>query len=306
MYQTETRNHWTLEFAQGGNLGISIESFIIDRKSSGLVRSSIEFYSIRLRHFLEYCDSQAVKKIEEISPDFLRRYIIIFSETHNPGGTHGAFRALRAFFNWIYFEDVMPPEWKNPILKVKAPRVDLQPLEPISLEDVSALIACSDERDKAIFLFLLDTGVRANELCNINLEDLDFGAGAVMVKRGKGGKPRIVFIGRKTRRAIRAYLRTRKDNSQVLFATNEGERMRYVVLREILRRRSRDAGITGATLHGFRRAFCIGMLRGGADIFSLQRLMGHSDLSVLRRYLFQTDEDTRRAHNLASPVENLK
>jgi integrase/recombinase XerD len=305
MFQTETRNHRTLEFALGGNLGISIESFLIDRKAEGLTRSSIEFYTIRLRQFLTYCDSQAVKLIDEISPDFLRRYILIYSESHNPGGVHASYRTLRAFFNWLEFEEVLPPDWRNPIKKVKAPRVDLPPLDPISLEDVSLLLACSDERDKAVFLFLLDTGVRANELCSINLEDMNLGDGSVVVRKGKGRKPRVVFIGRKTRRAIRAYFRTRHDNSAALFATKDGDRLNYMGLREILRRRSRDAGIIGATLHGFRRAFALGMLRNGADVFALQRLMGHSDLSVLRRYLAQTDDDTRLAHEKGSPVDSL-
>jgi integrase/recombinase XerD len=81
----------------------------------------------------------------------------------------------------------MAPEWKNPILKVKAPKVALDPLEPISIEDVRALInTCQQgefigERDRAIFLFLLDTGARARELCNMNIKDVDLNTGVVLV-----------------------------------------------------------------------------------------------------------------------------
>ena len=76
-------------------------------------------------------------------------------------------------------------------------------------------------------------------------------------------------------------------------------------LREILRRRSRDANLQeSASLHDFRRAFALNMLRNGADISSLQRLMGLSDLSVLQRYLAQTDLDLQTAHLRSSPVDN--
>jgi len=75
-------------------------------------------------------------------------------------------------------------------------------------------------------------------------------------------------------------------------------------LREILRRRMQQAGVK-TTLHSFRRAFCSNMLRNGVDIYSLKKLVGHADLSVMQRYLQQTNFDTRRAHELGSPVEGL-
>ena len=310
MIQLETRNHRTLEFAQEGYLALSAESFLTDRKAGGLTASTVEFYAIRLRQFAAYCDAQAVTQVQEITPDYLRRYLLLLAETHNPGGVHAAFRTLRAFFRWLDFEEVMPPEWKNPMSKVKAPKVPQELLEPVSLTDAAKLIeSCKQgdnaERDKAIFLFLLDTGARASELRNVNLEDVDLGAGAVIIRQGKGRKPRTVFIGRKTRRALRAYLRTRRDNAPALFVTIFGDRLTYTGLREILRRRAKDAGLTKKpTLHSFRRAFALNMLRNGADIFTLQRLMGHSDLTVLRRYLNQTDQDTQAVHSRASPVDN--
>jgi len=91
-------------------------------------------------------------------------------------------------------EEVMAPDWKNPILKVKAPKVVLDPLEPTSIQDVQALInTCQRgdfvrERDRALFLFLLDTGARAREACNMNIKDVDLNTGAVMIRYGKGGK----------------------------------------------------------------------------------------------------------------------
>ena len=141
----------------------------------------------------------------------------------------------------------MAPEWKNPMLKVKAPKGFLDPLEPISIEDIRALInTCQrgnfiGERDRAIFLFLLDTGARAQELCNTNIKEIDLNIGAVMIRYGKGGKTRMVFMGRKTRRIMRSYLRMRHDQSPVLFVSKDRERLTYDGLRQLLERRAKLA-----------------------------------------------------------------
>ena len=72
-----------------------------------------------------------------------------------------------------------------------------------------------------------------------------------------------------------------------------------------MRRRAKDAKIATPSLHGFRRYFALQMLRSGVDVFSLQKLMGHSDIQILRRYLQQTEEDIRSAHKLGGPVDHL-
>ena len=79
--------------------------------------------------------------------------------------------------------------------------------------------------------------------------------------------------------------------------------MTYWGLRQIVRRRSSAAKVETPTLHSFRRAFALNMLRAGVDIFSLQKLMGHADLQVLRRYLAQTTDDIAAAHRIGSPVD---
>jgi integrase/recombinase XerC/integrase/recombinase XerD len=178
------------------------------------------------------------------------------------------------------------------------------------MQDVHALVAAcgsgfSGARDKAIIISLLDTGARATEFLALNLEDLDLAAGSALIRKGKGRKPRMVFLGRKSRRAIRAYLRGRHDSNPALWLTNDGDRMTYAALRGVVRRRAQSAALKHEpSLHDFRRAFAINMLRSGVDVFALQRLMGHADLQVLRRYLAQTDADVQAAHMRGSPVDN--
>ena len=138
----------------------------------------------------------------------------------------------------------------------------------------------------------------------VMLDDIELATGSIMIRQGKGPKPRMVFLGRKTIRAIRAYLRARRDNNPALWVSVHGDRMTYTALRGLLRRRADAAGLRQIpTPHDFRRAFALIMLRNGVDIFALQKLMGHSDLQVLRRYLAQTDEDIHTAHMRGSPVD---
>ncbi len=223
MIQAKIENHRILEISQEHFLNIAIESFLTDRKAAGLAGSTVEFYSCRLQRFTDYCESQAVQHVQEIIADFLRHYLLALAETHNPGGVHGNFRALRVFLRWIEAEEIMPPEWKNPIRRVKPPRVDLLPIGPVPLEDVHKLLDCGTqgdyaERDRAIFLFMLDTGVRAGELCNLNWDDLDLASGVALIRQSKGRRPRIVCFGRKTRRALNKYYRSRKENLGIMLA----------------------------------------------------------------------------------------
>jgi len=162
------------------------------------------------------------------------------------------------------------------------------------------------DRDRALLLSLLDTGCRASEFVALNVGDVNLHTGAVLVGAGKGGKARTTFIGAKSRRELSRYLRQSKAQANdPLWLTVQGTRLTYWGLRQIIRRRAEKAGVPVPSLHSFRRAFALYALRNGADIYSLQRLMGHSDLTVLRRYLKQTEADLQEAHRRAGPVDNL-
>jgi site-specific recombinase XerD len=264
-----------------------------------------------LVQFLAYCDGQLIPRIGQLTPDIIRRYLLHLEERgRNPGGLQAAYRAVRAFLRW--FEDETEPDnWKNPIRRVKAPRTATEPLEPVSMATVRALVnSCPKTfhglRDKAIVYFLLDTGARAGECLAVNLADVDQVSGAVLIREGKGRKPRTVYLEKTARRALRTYLKTRADKTPALWVTDERERLTYSGLREIIRRLSIRANVTRPPLHAFRRAFALACLRNGMDIYTLQNLMGHADLQVLRRYLKQTEQDLQAAHSKGSPVESMK
>jgi site-specific recombinase XerD len=298
------------EFEIDDHLLAWIEGFLLDKKARRMAGGTLRFYQQKLFLFVRFCDSQLITKIAQLTPDVLRRFLLWLEQAgHNPGGVHAAYRALRAFLLWFEAE-VEPEGWRNPIRKVHAPRVAIEPLEPVALDVVAALLnACQGEnltaiRDKALLLFLLDTGARAAEVCALDLADIDQVTGSVLIRCGKGGKPRIVRLGQKSRRAFRRYLRQRTANSAAAWLTDDGNRLTYDGLRAIITRRSKLAGVRPPSLHSFRRAFAINFLRNGGDIYSLQRLLGHADLQVLRRYLAQTEGDILAAHARSSPVDN--
>ena len=259
---------------------------------------------------MDWCHSQVISNFNQLNPNNLRHYLIYLEDTgHNKGGIHAGYRALKAFLNW--WEDEFEPEnWSDPIQKVKPPKQYIEPIEGIQITALKQLIdTCegnkfTDKRDKAIFLFLFDTGVRASEFCSIDLEDIDRTFRSLIIRKGKGGKSRTVFLSKKTRSALRTYIRLRKDENKSLWVTIHGSRLGYGGLREIMKRRGNITGIQPPRLHDFRRAFALECLRNGMDVYSLQKLMGHADLQILQRYLAQTTEDISRAHRISSPVDN--
>ena len=303
----------TLRILEKANLAQEIDAFLIDRRARALSPRTIDYYAQKLTPFRVYLQAQGITAVESITAPIVRRFLLQLSETHNAGGMHAVYRAVKAFLRW-YETEVEPEGWTNPMAKVKAPKVPLELLEPLHLDDLRAMLATcrskcpADLRDRAVMLALLDAGLRAGELIALNAGDVDMRTGTVTVRHGKGNRFRFVFLGGKSRRALVSHLRMRDKVGDVepLFATIDGGRLHYSSLRDIVRRRAARGDIYPApTLHSFRRAFALACLRNGVDIYSLQRLMGHADLSVLRRYLAQTEEDLRRAHQRAGPVDNM-
>jgi len=140
------------------------------------------------------------------------------------------------------------------------------------------------DRDTAILPCLLDTGARATEF--LDIEDINQASGDILIRQGKGSKPRFVYIGKQSRRALRKYLNHRKDNNPALWVTHprfDLDRIKYSGLCSIIRRRSSEADVEMPSLHDFRRAFALSMLRNGTDVFTLAKLMGHEGITVLQR-----------------------
>ena len=301
--------------ATGNGLGTTktslfnwIKHYLLDCRARQLADGTMEFYTKKLQQFVRYCEERDVINVSDIDTNLLRSYLVWMAERgHNEGGISGSYRTIKTFLNW-YENEAEPANWKNPIRRIKTPRPSGELLEPVSIEQVKTILKTFDGstgglRDTAMILTLFDTGLRANEMLNITMDDYDEISGSMNVM-GKGRKPRTVFLGQKCRRAVRAYLRMRGDEPGYLFRDRGGGRLCYQGLRSVIRRACKKAGIDCPAVHSFRRGFALNMLRNGADIYTLQTLMGHADLQVLRRYLRQTTEDLELVHRRASPVDH--
>jgi integrase/recombinase XerD len=169
-------------------------------------------------------------------------------------------------------------------------------------------------RDRALILFLLDTGVRASELCDLTVADVDLATGTARV-RGKGhlnagaGKLRLVRLGKRTRHALWLYLADRAVLATAdapVFATRAGETWNRIHLRTHLHRLGLRADVARCYPHRFRHTFALNYLRNGGDIYTLQQQLGHSSLEMVRRYLALAQADAEAAHRRASPVDHWR
>ncbi len=155
-----------------------------------------------------------------------------------------------------------------------------------------------------ILLLLLDTGLRRGELLGLVLSDLDLG-GRVLLVRGKGGRERRLSFGDAVADALGHFI-ARWRPAGTLLTSRLGRALRPAALRRILARGGGRAGISGLHAHRFRHTFALRYLEAGGDVFTLQRLLGHSTLDMVQRYLRLTDSHILAAHRRHSPADRLE
>jgi integrase/recombinase XerD len=238
------------------------------------------------------------------------------------------YAVLSVFFRWAQAEFDLP----NPMVKVPTPRFQKPPVEPFKKEEIEALLkaceytqeASTDQRkkfmmkrvtarrDRAILLTLLDTGLRASELCALRIGDVDQKAGRVEIRHGiqggaKGGKGRVVFLGKVTRSALWRYLTERADATDPLaplFLSKINRPLNKNALRQLINALGQKAHVKKSYPHRLRHTFAITYLRSGGDVFTLQALLGHSTLQMVQHYTRVAEIDLEQAHRRASPADN--
>ena len=281
-------------------ISLIVFEFLKYQKACNHSPRTIQFYREKLDKFLGFAKLNNIINIQDITPGLIRDFILDLQMTHTEGGVHTFFRSLRALLNWYEFEHE-PENWKNPIRKVKAPRVSEQLLEPVTNEIIDQLLnACSDStfgfRDKALVLFLQATGARASEILHIDRDDLDINSCSAIVRHGKGGYFRYIFFDRKTRAAIKKYLKTRNDKNKALWLSRYGDRLNYDGLRGIITRLSETAGIESPPLHAFRRGYAVDKLTANVPDLTVVQLMGQHSVNALRPYSKLSKELLQQAY----------
>lgn len=286
-------------------------SFLRARRAEGRSKDTIDFYSDKLEPFVRFCEAAGVMNVEDIDADFFRRWLLHLEEKgNNPGGRHAFYRAARAFLRW-YESEYEPEGWHEPTKKVRAPKVDIEPLPPVEIDTVRAMLeTCKSgeyvgARDKAIIIILMDTGARRGELMAVDMADLDQDTGAIMLRHTKARKARAVYLGKVARLALRRWLKFRGTSGGALFTVEGGTRLSFGGLRGVLKRRADLAGVPEPGAHDFRRAFAIQAWRAGLDAVTIGRLLGHSSTEVTKRYLRFEAADLQAAALRVSPGDKL-
>ena len=141
-----------------------LKTFLEVKKIEKKSPNTIRFYQEKLDNFIGFCRINNLHDIQDISTHDLRNYFIGLQENHNKGGVHAFFRTVKTFLNW-YEEENEFTDWKNPIKKVRVKTPNLQPLDPADINAIKAILrTCKNDfigiRDKAIYLMMLDTGIR--------------------------------------------------------------------------------------------------------------------------------------------------
>lgn len=163
-------------------------------------------------------------------------------------------------------------------------------------------------RDRSIILLLFDTGIRASELCALTIADYDTDRGRLIVRHGKGDKPRYLYPGDRTRKTLWRYLAERTDAkpNEPLFATRTKQHIDRGYLRSMLKRLGDKASVSNVFPHRFRHTFAISFLRAGGRIEELQKILGHESLDMVLHYARLAEIDIERAGRDHSPADKWK
>lgn len=182
----------------------------------------------------------------------------------------------------------------DPLLGLKPPKVDEHVVDPLTTDQIRAMLAtCNGKdfrsrRDEAIIRFLSETGARAGELLGMDLPDVNLAGGVATIRRGKGGKGRIVPFGPQTARALDRYIRLRRTHklagTPTLWLGDRSRDFSYSGLRKTLQRRAEDAGIGDFHVHRLRHTFADRWLSADGSEGGLMSVAGWSDGRMLRRY----------------------
>lgn len=276
--------------------------FYLSRQAMNCTKSTLSFYQNTARFFLLWAEEQGVTSPEQVSAKHVRQYIAKLAEDGNKDTTlHAHARAIRTLLRFWNSENYIP----HPI-KFEMPKLEKKRLPVLTSEQLQTILKACNVRDKAIVLFMADSGLRREETLKLNWSDVNMDNGLVRVRQGKGKKDRSAVIGATTRRALLKYRQTIPHLPDCpLFQSKTHERLTGTGVLLIFCRLSKKTGIH-ATPHAMRRTFCILSLRAGMDVLHLQALMGHTSLDMTYHYVQMVDDDLLQAHAQHSPIDNLK
>lgn len=280
------------------------------RVEKGLAANSVSSYRRDLVDFLEFLHRQK-RTLRSLHREQIRQYLrSLYERGLAPRSVARHLVTLRNFFRFLTHEGLLD---HDPTTEIEAPRVGMSLPKHLAAAEVDALLAQPDvstargSRDKAMLEILYATGTRASELLGLRWEDFDVNLG-VLRCRGKGSKERLIPVGKGALRALETYVRearpllSKGKSCPYLFLNHRGEKLSRVGFWMLIRDYGQKARIaTPLTPHVLRHSFATHLLERGADLRSIQLMLGHSDISTTQIYTHVVKERLKQVYQEHHP-----
>lgn len=268
-----------------------VEQFLSAKRLEGLSDLTLEGYALDLRIFAEYIQ----KPVEEITTGDIRAYLASF-EHLKMSSIAKKLSVLKSFFGWLADEEIIQTD---PVRRIKPPKKEQRLPKALTIEELEMIReVCITPRERALVEVLYATGGRLSEIQALDMSDINYQTMSARVI-GKGNKEREVYLSFKALYHLKKYLMTRLDEEEALFVT-ERRPYRRVSNRAIQRSIKVIAERSGIKKeihpHTFRHTFATLTLNNGADLSSVQALLGHSDPATTQVYAQITQEKKREAY----------
>tara|TARA_B100001564_G_C20583968_1_gene644544 strand:- start:305 stop:1204 length:900 start_codon:yes stop_codon:yes gene_type:complete len=276
----------------------------------GLSKNTITAYELDLKQIQLWLKNQGRNLLECTDSDLNSYLAEKFDNNISASSINRSLSSIKGFFNWLVFSGLIK---QSPAELIESPKIGRKLPVNLSEDEINQLLDAPDcktsqgKRDKTILELLYATGLRISELTNLELSQIDLNRGIIKIL-GKGGKERIVPIGQTALDWIKDYLNNvRKDivdndNNLYLFLTNKGKKISRKSCWSFITSYSKVAlKNKNISPHSLRHAFATHLLNNGADLRSVQMLLGHSSLSTTQIYTHVAKERLIKFHNKFHP-----
>jgi integrase/recombinase XerD len=277
----------------------------------GLAKNTLESYRRDLDKFISFMHKQKITAPESVDQNALNLFILELKKIGRATSTISrCIASIRSFFSFLLQEGIIE---YNPALDMESPKIEKKLPRVLTTREVDLLL-CQPKpgehnglRDKAMLELLYASGIRVSELVDLNITDFDPQVGYLRC-RGKGMKERIVPIGSVAINYVSEYLDNsrakllKKNGNPALFVNHHGGRMTRQGFWKILKKYARKSNINGdITPHTLRHSFATHLLENGADLRSVQEMLGHSDISTTQIYTQITRRKIREVYDKTHP-----
>ena len=301
------------------------QSYILDCESRGLSKHTMRVYKQRLRHFSDFLSRKGVRDTEQLNADHLRAFTVELRQrdahqftNQKPNGrlvgTRTVFhycRIIKSFGTWLVEQEILI---RSPFAKVKLPRVERKLMPSLPTQDMVGIYDVIRKtggertiRDLALYCFMLESGARATEVIKLTLDDLYLDTYTAKV-HGKGSKERLVCFTEKTANLLRKYIEERPQVKvgEVFLNLQTGRPLTGNGLGQLVSKYGRRAGIH-CYPHLLRHTFATRYLVNGDEknLISLQKLLGHATLDMVRQYVNMLPVDVETQYKKFSPLNGL-